>query len=74
VRKRKTEVDAQLGPIVRFGRHNAVPTPTTQELIAMIHEIEDGARPLAWENLGELALRARGLDGADRALTRRSAR
>jgi 2-dehydropantoate 2-reductase len=54
VRKRKTEVDAQLGPVVRFGREKKVPTPTTEKLIAMIHEIEDGKRALAWENLEEL--------------------
>jgi 2-dehydropantoate 2-reductase len=54
VRKRKTEVDAQLGPIVTEGQRLGIPTPATVGLIAMIHEIEDGMRPLAWENLGEL--------------------
>ena len=39
-------------------------TPATANLIAMIHEIEDGTRPLAWENLDELgAASARGLNG-----------
>jgi 2-dehydropantoate 2-reductase len=55
VRKRKTEVDAQLGPIVAFGNKHGVRTPCTERLIAMIHEIEDGNRPRAWENLAELA-------------------
>jgi 2-dehydropantoate 2-reductase len=54
VRKRRTEVDAQLGPIVRFGKQNNVATPLTERLIAMVHEIEEGERPLAWENLEEL--------------------
>jgi 2-dehydropantoate 2-reductase len=54
VRKRRTEVDAQLGPIVRFGRENNVATPLTEGLIAMVHEIEEGKRPLAWKNLEEL--------------------
>jgi 2-dehydropantoate 2-reductase len=58
VRKRKTEVDAQLGPIVRFGATALVPTPATAELIAMIHEIEDGKRPLAWENISEIVGKA----------------
>ena len=58
VRKRKTEVDAQLGPIVEFGARQSLATPATQELIAMIHEIEDGARPLDWGNLAELARKA----------------
>ena len=55
VRKRKTEADAQLGPIISFGRQVGIPTPATEGMIAMIHEIEDGKRPLAWENLDELA-------------------
>ena len=55
VRKRKTEVDAQLGPIVSFGRQQSIQTPCTQRLIAMIHEIEDAKRPLAWDNLAELS-------------------
>jgi 2-dehydropantoate 2-reductase len=59
VRKRKTEVDAQLGPIITEGRKHGVPTPTTEGLIAMIHEIEDGMRPLAWENLADLWHRVR---------------
>ena len=63
VRKRKTEVDAQLGPIVRFGQEALVPTPATQALIAMIHEIEAGQRPLAWENIGEIAAKAKSLSG-----------
>ena len=54
VRKRKTEVDAQLGPIVEIGARVGVPTPITRRLIQMIHEIEDGRRALAWENLGQL--------------------
>lgn len=55
VRKRKTEVDAQLGPIVEIGARSDVPTPITRRLIEMIHEVEEGKRPLAWENLSELA-------------------
>ena len=55
VRRRRTEVDAQLGPIVTFGARGSVATPVTAGLIAMIHEIEDGARRLDWNNLGELA-------------------
>jgi len=55
VRKRKTEVDAQLGPIVQFGRERGVPSPVTERLIAMIHEIEDGRRSLDWKNLAELS-------------------
>lgn len=60
VRKRRTEVDAQLGPIVRFGGAAGVATPITRELIAMIHEIEDDRLPLQWENLAVLERRAGG--------------
>lgn len=54
VRKRKTEVDAQLGPVVDIGRERGVPTPITGRLIEMIHEIENGSRKQDWANLGEL--------------------
>jgi 2-dehydropantoate 2-reductase len=55
VRKRRTEVDAQLGPVVAEGAALGVPTPANTRLIAMIHEIEDGARTLDRANLAELA-------------------
>jgi 2-dehydropantoate 2-reductase len=55
IRKRRTEVDAQLGPIVAEGAALGIATPVIERLIAMIHEIEDGARPLARANLAELA-------------------
>lgn len=55
VRKRRTEVDAQLGPIVEFGVRHGVATPLTRRLIAMIHEIEEDERPLAGANLAALA-------------------
>ncbi len=54
VRKRQTEVDAQLGPIVRLGAEANVDTPLIARLIEMIHEIERGERELDWENLSEL--------------------
>ena len=54
VRKRTTEVDAQLGPIVTEGRALDLPTPVMARLIALIHEIEAG-RPLAQDNLVALA-------------------
>ena len=54
VRKRKTEVDAQLRPIVADGAAVGVATPVIARLIAMIHEIEDGARPLEIANLTDL--------------------
>lgn len=54
IRKRRTEVNAQLGPIVRHGSRCGVATPLTHRLMALIHEIEEGSRDLATENLDEL--------------------
>jgi 2-dehydropantoate 2-reductase len=58
VRKRKTEVDAQLGWIVRIGERVGVPTPLTQAVIHKIHQIESGVRPLDRESMRELGARA----------------
>ncbi len=55
IRKRKTEVDAQVGPVVAEGAALGVPTPVNARMVAMIHEIEDGIRPLSRANLAELA-------------------
>jgi 2-dehydropantoate 2-reductase len=55
VRKRPTEVDAQLGWIVRMGREAGVDTPLTECVIRQIHEIEEGRLPLRWENLDALS-------------------
>jgi 2-dehydropantoate 2-reductase len=46
VRKRKTEVGAQLAPIVEAGRRHGVATPLTARLIELIQDIEEGRRPL----------------------------
>ena len=55
VRKRKTEADPQLGPIVTIARRHSLDAPITARLLTMIHEIEDGRRAMAWANLDELA-------------------
>jgi 2-dehydropantoate 2-reductase len=54
VRKRRTEVDAQIGIIGALGREAGVATPALDALVALIHDIEDGRRPLARETLGIL--------------------
>jgi 2-dehydropantoate 2-reductase len=59
VRKRRTEVDAQLGPILTQGQEAGLRTPVIRKLIALIHEVEDG-RKLARENLTDLAGALRG--------------
>jgi 2-dehydropantoate 2-reductase len=55
VRKRKTEVDHQVGAVVEVAAAHGVATPICARLQALIHAIEDGERPLAWETLDELA-------------------
>lgn len=55
VRKRKTEAEAQLGPVIAAGAARGVATPLTGRLIDMVAEIEAGKRPLAAENLADLA-------------------
>jgi 2-dehydropantoate 2-reductase len=54
VRKRKTEVDAQVLPVLSIGQDSKVPTPMVARLVEMIHEIEEGRRPLDLANLEEL--------------------
>lgn len=56
VRKRKTEVDWQPGEVVDRARRLSIPVPYHRAIIRMIHEIEDGKRPMGWANLEELAL------------------
>jgi len=51
VRKRKTEVDPQIGIIAKLGREAGVATPTVETLVALIHDIEDGKRPLSQATL-----------------------
>lgn len=55
IRKRKTEVDAQIGPVVEIGRQHGIPTPISTMLIDLIHRTEDGHRQLELMGLDELA-------------------
>lgn len=54
VRKRRTEVDAQIAPIVAIGAQLGVPTPTVAKLVDLIHEIEQGKRRQSDDNLLDL--------------------
>ena len=54
VRKRKTEVDPQIGVIVALGREVGIATPAIACLVALIHDIEDGRHPLAYETFNVL--------------------
>jgi 2-dehydropantoate 2-reductase len=54
VRKRRTEVDVQILPIARIGDEHGVDGPKIRKLTDMIHEIENGTRPMTDDNLLEL--------------------
>ena len=54
IRKRKTEVDAQIAIIAEIGAKDGIPTPTIDRLVALIHDIEDGRRPQSWATLDQL--------------------
>ena len=55
IRKRPTEVDAQLGIVATLGRAAGVKTPLTEALVKQIHQIERNERPQSTANLDELA-------------------
>lgn len=54
VRKRETEADAQLGPIVAHASSAGLAAPLVSRIIAMIHEAEAGIRERSLDNLSEL--------------------
>ena len=55
VRKRPTEVDAQLGIIVSLGAEAGVAAPLTAAVVRLIHEVERGERAQSLETLDALA-------------------
>src|SRR5262249_23162667 len=59
VRKRKTEVDAQMAIIGAIAATHGLKTPLIDCLERLIHEIEDGERPMGRANLDALAEAAR---------------
>jgi 2-dehydropantoate 2-reductase len=54
VRKRPTEVDAQVGTVVAIGASADVATPVSARLVGLIHDIEQGARVQSRELLDDL--------------------
>ena len=55
VRKRRTEVDVQIAPIADIGARHGIDCRVTRRLVEMIHEVEEGRRPMTDDNLLELA-------------------
>lgn len=54
VRKRRTEVDPQIGIIARLGREAGVATPAIERLVELVHDIEEDRRPMAFETFAAL--------------------
>jgi 2-dehydropantoate 2-reductase len=55
IRRRRTEVDVQIAPIAQVGERHGIDCRATRRLVAMIHEVEEGRRPMTDDNLLELA-------------------
>ena len=55
VRKRKTEVDAQIATIAELGEACGVATPLVRRLVGLIHDVEEGRRPQGWRTLEALS-------------------
>ena len=55
VRKRRTEVDAQIAVIADIGDGLGIASPTIRRLVALIHDVEEGRRPQDWTTLDALA-------------------
>lgn len=60
-RRRKTEADHIIRPIVQKGKELGVPTPLNEAVLTMINEIEDHKRPMSPENFQEVAKLAKNL-------------
>ena len=54
IHHRKTECDAQFAPILSLAGKHAVNVPNLVRLVALMREVESGARPQGWENLAQL--------------------
>lgn len=55
IRKRPTEVDAQLGIVATLATESAVSTPLTARLVQLVHDIETGVRMQSLDTLDVLA-------------------
>lgn len=54
VRKRKTEVDFDLLPILEIGRQHKLSFPLTEFVIERIKQLEEGSKQMSWNNLEDL--------------------
>jgi len=54
VRKRKTEVDPQIGAVAEIAVTHGIDAPLLHRLVELIHDIEDGRRDMSAETFHEL--------------------
>ncbi|MBI4278206.1 MAG: 2-dehydropantoate 2-reductase [Armatimonadetes bacterium] len=54
VRKRKTEVDHQIGLVVDLAEKDGIDLPLNRRLTRMIRDLEEGRRVMSWTNVDEL--------------------
>ena len=54
VRKRKTEVDPQVGTVAKIAASHGVDTPLLRRLVELIHDIEEGRREMSGDTFHEL--------------------
>lgn len=54
VRKRKTEVDPQVGAVAEIARSHGIEAPLLHRLVELIHDIEDGRRKMSRDTFHEL--------------------
>lgn len=54
IRKRKTEIDPQIGIIAELGAEAGVHTPAIRHLVELIHGIEDGSETMSTATFGKL--------------------
>lgn len=51
VRRRKTEVDDQIGILIELATESGVEVPLIKRLVTLVHDVEEGTRPLSDETL-----------------------
>jgi len=59
VRKRRTEVDPQVGAVAEIAHGHGIATPLLDRVVELIHDIEDGRRALSAETFAALSERVR---------------
>jgi 2-dehydropantoate 2-reductase len=54
IRHRETETEFLTGEVARIGRKHGLPMKINSQVTQMVKEIEQGRRPMSWDNLRSL--------------------